>query len=152
MKPAVLHICKAVITVQPFGGSNIKRQTWRSAGVLLWRSCVVWCVCCGVRAASDASQMGASWHRPCLALECIRPSLSPSSVPGEAGLAEVITPQLYHSRVVDVKTDTDSFWDLLSRKVGDLWTNANGRQKKPKQLLRKCLKQITFKYQKGINM
>lgn len=57
---------------QQFAGSNIKRQN-TDLNYTLW--CVVWCVCCGVRAASDASQMSASWHQPCLALECTLPTL-----------------------------------------------------------------------------
>lgn len=68
-------------------------------------------------AASDASQMGASWHQGCLALECSLPPLPllytsssslssslppPPPVRGETRTADVCTTQHVYSRAAHV--------------------------------------------------
>lgn len=82
------------LSSQQAAGSDITRANTDLQLHTLVCFCVVCCVGLGVRAASDASQMSPSWHQPCLALECILPTLplyflfpffptpSPLTVPG----------------------------------------------------------------------
>lgn len=78
-----------------------------------------------VGAASDASQMGASWHQACLALECSLPLLPlfyspppsssslcsfspPRSVQGETRTVDVQTTQLAYSLICSCQTVIDT--------------------------------------------
>lgn len=130
-KPVVLRVGKAVITALRRVKSKEAVPRSRCLCVCEGR-CVLWCVCCGIRAASDASQMGASRHQPHLALECIHPSLPfmlplpftppPLSIPGER--TQDNGSQIPSASLLELLHSVTSYLCAGTHKSADLWTNA----------------------------